>query len=471
MNVLVITCDDLGRFLGSYGITTVQTPQLDELASDGMRFERAFCTAPQCSPSRASLFTGRYPQSNGVLGLAHPPFNWRLYPNERHLARELADAGYTTVALGKVHESMPALPHRNSVGHLDELPWQYEDALSSHLGFDEVVTAGALDGKVVAAQAIEHLERLAVDGRPFYLQVGFVEPHRLSDERDEPHTVGFLGNHLDLDIELGVIVPPYLIDDAGARRDMAELQGAVRYVDSAIGKVLCRLRELGLEQDTIVVFTTDHGLGLPRAKQSLYDPGLEVALIVRCPNRGWTGGRVIDELVSNVDIFPTLLDALGLPISERVQGRSLVALLDGRRHARRAEIFAQLTYHDSYHPRRCIRTERYKLIAAFAEGPRFTDPSEGWRPRSTPRTQRFVPGYSSSPLELYDLQEDPTELNNLAADPAYADVRHDLFARLHHWMIETTDPLLQGAVTSPIHHSAIAELTAASSSLQHEPHR
>ena len=104
-NILLITCHDLGRFLGCYGIAPVDTPALDRLAAEGVRFTRAFCTAPQCSPSRASLFTGRYPHSNGVLGLTHANFAWDLGPSERHLGQILRDAGYATALMGVQHES------------------------------------------------------------------------------------------------------------------------------------------------------------------------------------------------------------------------------------------------------------------------------------------------------------------------------------------------------------------------------
>ena len=124
-------------------------------------------------------------------------------------------------------------------------------------------------------------------------------------------------------------------------------------MDAAVGRVLAGLRDLGLEEDTLVLFTTDHGVALPRAKCSLYDPGLETALIVRYPARGWRGGRTIEALTANVDLFPTLLEWLGLPVEARVQGRSLLAALDGAALTPRDEIFGELTYHDYYDPRRC----------------------------------------------------------------------------------------------------------------------
>lgn len=440
-------CHDLGRFLGCYGIPTVQTPNLDALANDGVRFDRAFCMAPQCSPSRASLFTGRVPHSNGVMGLTHGHFAWNLHADERHLAAQLKAAGYTTSLLGVHHESLVSAP----------------EVVAERLGFDEVVPHGLAD--TVADRSVERLERFAGSEQPFYLQVGFQEPHRMRGSDDKDDVLGFLGDHMQADEELGVTVPPYLVDTEGSKREVAEIQGAVRHMDAAVGRILTRLRELGLEESTIVVFTTDHGLALPRAKCSLYDPGLEVALMARYPAGGWTGGRTTQTLVSNVDVVPTLLEGAGLPVSERIQGRSLLPLLAGEEdnYVERTEIFGEMTYHDYYDPRRCVRTERHKLIVNFSSAPDFMDPSQSWRPRSTARAPHAGQGAYHKPVELYDLSTDPIELTNLADDPAYADVRRELLGRLYSWMAETKDPLLEGAVTSPLHRRAVGELSDAES--------
>jgi N-sulfoglucosamine sulfohydrolase len=436
-NILLLHCHDLGRFLGCYGVPTVRTPNLDALAADGVRFAQAYATAPQCSPSRSSLLTGRWPHNNGVLGLTHSHFAWDLHAGERHLGQELHAAGYQTTLLGVHHESRV----------------RPDDELAARLGFDEVVTGGLAD--VVADRTVERLERLAGNGKPFYLQVGFIEPHRLRGERDAPGVMGFLGDHLQPDDELGVTVPPYLLDDEGARTEVAELQGAVRFMDAAAGRVLGALRDRGLERDTLVLFTTDHGIALPRAKCTLYDPGLEVAMIARWPGRGWMGGVVHDELISNLDVVPTLLEALGLAVGERVQGRSFLGLLDDSDYTPREEIFGELTYHDYYDPRRCVRTKDHKLIANFSSAPAYMDSSQSWKRRSTPKQD---PMDYHPPYELYDLATDPAELVDLAGKPDYADVERDLLARLGAWMRETDDPLLTGAVAGPLHHRALDAL-------------
>jgi len=440
-NVLMITCHDLGRSLHCYGMPTVHTPRLDAFAASGVRFTQAFCTAPQCSPSRSSLFTGRYPHANGMMGLGHRDFAWDLHPAERHLGQVLHDAGYATQLVGVHHESR----HRDAA------------EVAARCGMEMVSFEER--GEVITAQAIAHLTAFAQEDRPFYLQVGYSEPHRMiAQARHEDDYMGFIGDYITPDDTLNVTVLPYLRDTPGTRRELAELQGAVRYVDTAIGDLLDALHAQGREADTLVIFTTDHGVALPRAKCALYDPGLEVALMLRLPARGWNGGRVLDALLSNVDVFPTILDALGLPVSATVQGRSFRPLLDGEAYIPRECVYGEMTYHDYYDPRRAIRTAQHKLIVNFTAAPAFMDPSQSWRPRSDTTTPAN-PKLAYHPLmELYDLAADPWEQHDCADDPAYATVRTDLLAQLGAWMRDTGDPLLKGAVTSPLHTRAVTAL-------------
>jgi arylsulfatase A-like enzyme len=186
-NVLVITCHDLGRHLGCYGVPTLRTPNLDRLAAEGVRFGQAYCAAPQCSPSRAALYTGRHPHSNGVLGLTHANFGFDLHPEERHLAQLLKEDGRATALVGADHEAR----------HVDAA------STAARLGFDHLERPRR--GDEIAAAAIARLEQFAAAGTPFYLQVGFNEPHRLShpDPAAEPDYMGFRGDYLEPDDEFG----------------------------------------------------------------------------------------------------------------------------------------------------------------------------------------------------------------------------------------------------------------------------
>jgi N-sulfoglucosamine sulfohydrolase len=438
-NVLLLHCHDLGRFLGTYGIGTVRTPNLDALAADGVVFEKAFAVAPQCSPARAALLTGVYPQENGVLGLTHAPFNWDLADPSMHLATLLRRTGRRTVLLGVQHESLVT----------------DDDAVARRLGFDAVCTDE--NDEAVAGHAVELLSELGESGTSFYLQVGFTSPHRLPSTRDEPLVMGFLGEQLAPDDVRGVTIPPYLQDDEGSRREVAELQAAVNYMDTQVGRVLSALDSAGLRETTIVVFTTDHGLAFPRAKCSLYDPGLEVALIIRAPvGPAWQGRRVGD-LASHLDVRPTILDLLGLPEESKRDGASLRGLVEGGA-AGKSHLFSQLTYHTYYDPKRSVRSARYKLIANFSTAPQPMDPTQSWVRRVALPDGPLGGLQSTSPLELYDLDKDPLEFDNVVADESYRPVLRELSELLLDWMGRVKDPLLAGAVSSPRHEETFALL-------------
>lgn len=395
----------------------MSSPALDALAAGGTRFDKSFCTAPQCSPSRAALHTGRYPHSTGVLGLAHQPFGWRIDPRERHLAHILRDMGYRTSLIGMQH-----LVERGS-----ELELGYQQVTPVQPAYDE------------ADVAIAQLRELNGSEQPFYLEVGFEEPHR-------PYDFGGAAP----DSSRGVAVPPYLPDTSASHEDFAALQGAIRQMDTAVGRILTEV-----DSQALVVFVTDHGLAMPRAKCTLYDPGIEVALLVRGPGIG--AGRVVSELISNVDVAPTLLEALRLPSEPSMHGQSFWPLLQGLDYVPRTAVFAEKTYHSAYEPMRAIRTESHKLIGNLEVGPRFdvagdiiTSPIY---PQMIPRLLGTRP-----PLELYDLQADPWEETNLADLPEMATLQASLRQRLLRWMEETDDPLLRGPVTSPYLAHALARL-------------
>ena len=444
-NILLVHCHDLGQFLHCYGVKTVQTPHLDALAARGVRFARSFCTNPGCSPSRASLFTGRWPHSNGVMGLCNPGWAWDLNPGERHLAQILHDAGYATAAVGVIHETSSGF---------------------KRCGYD-VYQGDGWGGMATPAtnSAIGLLRKFrGKPGKPFFLCVGFIEPHRFPyGKPDWPGALtadnSFLGEyrgHPQSDRSLGIEIPGYLKDTEGTRRELADLQGAVRHVDTQFGRLLAALKELGLEANTLVVFTTDHGIAMPRAKCSLYEPGVQVALLLSMASRpGWNGGAVHPEMVSNIDVLPTILDVAGVPIPKNVQGRSFSPLLDGKPYQPRKEIFSELTYHSYYDPRRAIRTETHKLILNFTTAPSFMDPSQCWRPPSDVVVP-VNPAAAFHPyVELFDLTKDPWEQTSVAGRGEYAAIRGQLLTALHRHLAETKDPILERAVTPPWHRKAV----------------
>lgn len=425
-NFLFFTCHDLGRHLGCYGRSTVNTPALDRLAGTGVRFDNVFCTAPQCSPSRASMHTGRYPHATGVLGLAHQPFGWRLTPTDQHLAHILARAGYSTTLIGMQH--------------------LIERGRAEELGYERVFPVAPAGEEAVTA--IQYLADLAERGKPFYLEVGFEEPHR-------PYDFGGAAP----DASRGIDVPAYLPDVPEARDDFAAFQGAARVMDEAVGRVLEGLARAGLEQNTWVIFTADHGIAMPRAKGSLYDPGIEVALLMRWPGGGLEGGRVVGRLLSNVDFTPTMLEAAGLPAPSNTQGSSFWPLLAGSRYTPRTEIFAEKTFHTYYEPMRCVRTTTHKYIINLEVSTAVDVPADV---RQSPVYPLLIEEFARvrDYEELYDLAADPLEQTNLAGQEGLAQVEADLRTRLLSWMRETGDPILNGPVPSPYYFESLRRLEA-----------
>jgi len=412
-NILIMTSHDTGRHLGCYGIREVQSPCIDALAADGVRMSNYFATVPICCASRASMMTGRYPQSHGLMDLYFPPFNWALHENERHLSHILQDAGYHTRLFGIQHEVQN--PDR--------------------LGFD-VLSKGRQPADAVAKEVAAFLSQRSAADSPFYAQVGFFETH-------SPFTWG----GAEPDDSRGVHVPPYVVPSEPILQMARELQGSIRKMDAAVGAIANALEANGIADDTILVYTTDHGIEFPRAKWTLYDPGIGSAMIVRWPRGGIAGGRVCQRLQSNVDFLPTILELACLPVADTVQGRSFAGALTGSgAPPEREEIFA--LYAKRYQGR-CVRTDRHKLIRNFSIDRYYRKPVDF----------TDYDDYGVTPnLELYDLQNDPLEFNNLAEDPKYTETRRALEASLRRWLQDVGDPILRGPLRTPFYERSRMDL-------------
>lgn len=408
-NILYLNSHDTGRYVQPYG-HSVPTPNIQWLADQGVLFRNAFCAAPSCSGSRASLLTGTYCHQNGMMGLAHRGF--RLNEPRHHLVRTLAAAGYHTEMIGEQHVSVSP----------------------DTLGYDVVHDISDTTVNSVGPAAIE-----ALSGgiqQPFFMSVGFFETHRSffapSSIRDRVYS----------------LPPPFLPDTSEIRQDVAAYKASARSLDQGVGAVLNTLHETGLDRNTLVICTTDHGLAFPTAKASLLDRGIGVMLIMRGP--GMPPGTAHDELVSQLDIFPTICEIAGIEPPRWLEGRSLVGLVD-RTEApgTRREIFSELTYHAAYEPQRAVRTERFKYVRRFDDYPFPVLPNCDDSPSKEAYLER---GWASWPVareQLHDLFFNPGEGRNSIDDPAYADVLADLRSRLERWMVATDDPLLHGPVAPP----------------------
>jgi len=243
--------------------------------------------------------------------------------------------------------------------------------------------------------------------------------------------------------------PANLADTPAPPRAARSISASARSLDHGIGSVLNALNETGLDERTLVICTTDHGLAFPTAKASLLDRGISVMLIMRGPG-GFTGGKAYDELVSHVDIFPTVCQLAGIERPPWLVGRSLVPLVNGEEApGARSEIFAELTYHAAYEPQRAIRTERYKYIRRFDDHPFPVLANCDDSPSKDAYLARRWAERKVSRESLHDLFFNPGEGRNLIESPDYAGILADLRERLRTWMEETDDPLLNGPVPAP----------------------
>ncbi|SPM33272.1 Arylsulfatase A or related enzyme [Mycobacterium rhizamassiliense] len=406
-NVLIVHWHDLGRYLGVYGHPDVCSPRLDALAAESILFTRAHATAPLCSPSRGSFFTGRYPQSNGLVGLAH--HGWEYRAGVQTLPQILSESGWYSALFGMQHES--SYPKR--------------------LGFDEFDVSNSYCEYVVEKVA-DWLRGDVPQRAPFLLTAGFFETHRpYPRDRYEPAD------------SAAVDPPDYLPDTPEVRGDLADFYGSISTADAAVGRILDTLAETGLDANTWVVFFTDHGPAFPRAKSTLYEAGTGVAMLIRPPTGRAVAPGVYDELFSGVDLVPTLLELLGLDVPADVEGVSHAhALLAPETPADpvREQIYSTKTYHDSFDPIRAIRTKDYSYIENYVPRPLLDLP---WDIEESPSGLAVAPFVKAPrpPRELYDLRADPTETRNLLADgdPAMDAIAADLAVRLHDWRQRTGD--------------------------------
>lgn len=471
-NIVFVIADDMGQDIGAYGNTTLHTPHLDALASDGTRFLHAFVTTASCSASRSVVLSGFHNHLTGQYGHTHAYHgfdSWsRLAPFT--LPRVLAAAGYRTGHIGKFHVA-PEEAYR----------------------FETYLPGGERNPVAMAEACREFLA--AKDGRPFFLYFATADPHRGGgiDESD-PERPDRFGNKPDRGSWPGVEetfydpakvkVPAFLPDTPATRAELAHYHQSCSRVDQGVGRLVQILKETGLYENTLIVFTSDHGMAFPGAKTTVYDPGLRVPFIVRNPYSP-ARGVVSEAMISHTDITPSLLDFAGaldrerntpktpaapLPAAARPRnapadnpgpantfvryhGRSWAGILAARSPEGWDRIHASHTFHEiqMYYPMRVVQDRQYKLIWNIAHDLPFPFASDLWESAAwqaqlrlgpeAPFGQRTVGTYvRRARFELYDLQNDPHESTNLAADPRFAETLRSYQERLAAFQEETGDP-------------------------------
>ena len=405
-NVLVIVTHDSGRHFGCYGIETVETPNIDLLAEQGIRYTNVWAACPMCSPSRGAMMTGRYPQANGLTGLCHGKNPSRLNANEQHLAAIMKENGYESI-LARFH-------HEDLWENWRELGYERFIAQETTFFSETVPPEKALTAPRSADRIVKYLAKHSQQNKtkPFFLSFGMFESHT-------PFDYG----GVKISSDKAPSIPPHVLPTEKAVKHYAGLEAQIEQADKAVGKIITALDNYGLSENTLVIFTVDHGIEGVRDKWQLYDPGLAIPLIMRWPGH-IKAGQLNNHLVANVDIAPSILEATGLPIPNKMQGHSLWP-------ATTADTNNEHVY-AAFGSARCVRSNDWKLIASPSSIERDKFPGKIDAAREKTET-----------WELYNLSQDPLESVNRINDPRCLSLAHNLKTTLVNWMRSCDDHLTQ----------------------------
>lgn len=426
-NVLLLIADDLGLHTGEYGDRTAKTPNLDRLARDGVRFTNAYCTTASCSACRSVIMSGLHNHANGQYGHAHDFHNQSYLPFVRPLARVLKDAGHRVGLIGKLH-----------VNPASAFPWDFS-APGNQRGVHEMAQAAK---RFIQASA----------GKPWYLHVGFGDPHRATVGFGNQRHPGVTPNHFD---PARVSVPSFLPDNPDTRREIAEYYQAANRLDQGVGFMLDVLRKTGELDNTLVMFFSDNGMAFPNAKTNTYDAGIHMPLIARSPAQQ-RRGLVNNAMISFVDLFPTVVEWCGVRGPDYpVHGRSFLPILEQENPSGWDRIFFSHTFHEltMYYPMRGIRTRQYKYIRNLYPELTYPHSTDLWASATWQSVmkqgkegklgKRDITRYLHRPgEELYDIVNDPDEVVDLAADPGHRSVLENMRAEVAEFRRRTNDPWL-----------------------------
>ena len=440
-NVLFITADDLGLQLSCYGDKVIRTPHLDRLAARGTQFEVAYVAQASCSPSRSAMFTGLYPHANGQYGLmgrtnAPSGFAVHQHLHDKTIPAYLKRLGYRTGIIGKLH-----------VAPENSFPFDFRRR--PRIATREV--------RKVAVTAGEFWRETG--DQPFFLMVNYSDPHasRAAD------AVGGWTFHDQVDGLPENPLPPdgapplsfQGIDTPLQIKRVSGYYNTIKRLDDGIGLLMKELDDAGHADNTLIIFCGDHGPPFARGKTTVYESGTRVPMIVDWP--GVSRPMVSKAMVSTVDILPTILDAVGEPIPGGLHGKSLRPVVSDPAAEWREYLVAEFHFHGRrpFFPRRAIRDDRFHLIHNVLAGRNRPstgiDGDQAYRLSKTSRfdntavRQAFETFADPPEYELYDLDSDPAEFENLAGRPELAIVEKRLKKALRDWQDQTDDPILDPA--------------------------
>lgn len=417
-NILLFMSDDLTYHdIPHYGNEQIHAPNLENLISESMHFDYAFNSAPMCAPTRMSLYSGIHPVRNGAW-----PNHSRVYPDIKSMPHYLQPLGYEVAIIGKRHEA-PA----------ENFPFTYLGG-RHHDG-----------GKGVD---------LELDKVRTFMEEHKEDPWSLVVSSNQSHGPWNRGIEFPYDPD-EINLPPYIVDTPETRQAMARYYAEIAYMDRQLGTTLQHLNETGQAENTIVIFLSEQGSHLPHCKWTCYDTGVRSAAIVRWPGVVEPASES-DAIVQYVDVVPTVLEAAGgTPQNEDFDGKSLLPVLKGDRDQHHQYAFSEQTSVGIYNgPEaygiRTVRSKDYRLIWNLNYENEFSNlvtggygPFESWERKAKegdPFAQWRVSWYKKRPeFELYDHKSDPYELNNLADNPHYQDVKERLTRVLKEWMEQQGD--------------------------------
>jgi N-sulfoglucosamine sulfohydrolase len=431
LNLLVITTDDMScDSVGAFGAKLAgTTPNIDRLASEGLRFQHAHVQVGNCMPSRNVMFSGRYPHNNRVEG-----FYMVREPGYPVLAELMHQAGYYTGIRHKVAHSTPFSPHPAWDAVLNA-PADVKNAESYYT---------ATQGAIADAEKA---------GKPFFLNINVADPHKPffnEGKRPDPNQPSCVYTADE------VPIPGFLFDDPQVREELAQYYSSVRRADDGVGATLRALKESGREANTVVVFLSDHGMPLPFAKTQLYYHSTRTPLIVRWPGVTKAGGVDEAHLVSAVDLLPTLLDVVGQKHPDGLDGRSFAPLLRGETQTGRDMIVAE--YNENAggfrHPMRAVVTREFgyifnpwsngsRVMATATKGTITYRRMKTLAPSNPEIAARLDLFEHRVPEELYRYASDPDARKNLVGEESFASEYGRLTKALETWMEKTGDPMLE----------------------------